>query len=203
MKNVRVLIFTAWILIIFAVQQANAFIVWGHGEKIYKVCNLPDEAQLELKAYGLPLGGSVGYKLHTFQLFWMPVAQWGGQFVFYKDDRYVELNTGVSLRDSADDFGLTPSAIKKPILAYFPWGWLIFSPVIFIWFASKQDGRKERAFMKVIQGDVRYMKALEILSKNPTEEGKQQAIDYLCEQGIAEDKAEQTLARVVQHVAQQ
>jgi hypothetical protein len=202
MKNVRVTFLAAGIGLMFAVQQANAFIVWGQGDKIYKVCELPDEAQLALTANGLPLGSAVGYKLSTHQLFWMPVAQWDGQFVFYKGDRYAELKAGVSLRDSADDFGLTRSAIKKPIWAYFPWGWLVLGPIIFIWFASKLDGRKERAFMKAIQGDVRYMKALEILSGNPTEEGKQQAIAYLCEQGIAEDKAEQTLARVVQHVAQ-
>lgn len=139
MKAGRVIALTVGLSLILAVQQTNAFIVWGEGEKIYKVCDLPDDAQLALTANGLPLGSAVGYKLNTFQLFWMPVAQWNGQFVFYKGDMYSDLKSGVSLRDLANVFGLKPSAIKKPIWAYFPWGWLVLGPIIFIWFASKLE----------------------------------------------------------------
>lgn len=118
-------------------QKASAIpIVFGHGAKIYKVCDIPDETQLAFNiSGGVPLGSSLGYKCKVFQVFWMPLAMWDGEYCIYKDDTYLSLKSNFA--DSSEDIGISKAKIHRPFWSYIPWGWLVVGPIILLWLASK------------------------------------------------------------------
>lgn len=189
-----------WIMvllgILFGGHRAEAF-VGGWGDIIYKVADVPDSTPREKIGNNMPMGVDVGYKQTHFHLLWMPLAQWDGQFVLYKGNQYWEFPRVWTHSAVVADWGLKSDAINKPFLAYVPWGWYVVGPIgIFFWWMGQSAEKTERRTVAAARNDPRFRNALAILSQNPGGVGLQQAVAYLCEQGVPEDTALKLLARI-------
>lgn len=128
-RKAGVLLAAIWLMI--GVEDANArgVIFWGSGEVIHEIQSLPG-------------GGKVGYFQEELTVFWLPLMRGNGKFVVYRGDRYQVLPTE-QLDEFAAAAGLPEGSIRKPLLAYVPWPYLVALVLLVLAvIKSKRDFRK-------------------------------------------------------------
>lgn len=109
------------VLLAFAnVSQARGL---GRGRLLFTVSKLQDvPSDKQQFVYELGESPAIGYMYSSFYSLFLDLWTWGGQYVVYSDEAYMELTP-----ELAAELGVSLDDLGKPILYRFPSGLLAFT----------------------------------------------------------------------------
>jgi hypothetical protein len=105
-------------------------IIWGEGDEIDHVQDLPPQLKQELakEVKGMPSSVAVGFHYKRLHVFWANLWTWEGTYCLYAGDQYWPL----TLAQVVALTGKSESDFSKPFLYKFPLGLLILGGVILL-----------------------------------------------------------------------
>ncbi|MEI8019975.1 MAG: hypothetical protein WCH39_17360 [Schlesneria sp.] len=179
------------------ISFAGIPIIYGHGEKVERIGDLPDGAR-EAMRKELGQEVSVGFLYRHAHVYHIDFWTWDGKHVLFNGDRYWKMDDGEWLMLLSD---IPSKKFGKPYAYRFPLGLTILFVIIAMCvlqpIISPSD---EQTFAKVVK-DPRYLAAAESvlpndhlsLSTHIDDQRLESAIASLKDQGISEEKARKNL----------
>jgi hypothetical protein len=186
-------------------------IIYGHGETIAHLGDLPPDVRNELRRE-LNQDVALGYAYSYFHIFWGNLWTWNGRYVLYQGNRYWELKP----EGLKQIVGKTERELGKPFAYRFPLGLVIGVPLIVSVCIVGAFSRTDAERVQKLLTDSRYREALEVLSKpvsgqpapqagapgtsaEPGEDLRfEAAVEHLYRQGVPRAKAEANLRLILQ-----
>ena len=176
-------------------------IIWGHGETVSELGNLPDDVR-EAVAKDLGQEVSVGFVYSRFHLYYADMWTWNGRHVLYHGDRCWS-------PDDAQWRQLLGTSVEekfgKPLQYRFPIGLTLLVSITVLWNALPRIFPTPEKKLQRLSQDARYASALE--SVFPTSDPALRttidpmrfdaAIVSLRGHGISESKARRNLQMLV------
>jgi hypothetical protein len=211
----------AFLMVICAARPAAAkgFFLITHGDDIDHVHDIIPEARAEIAS---EFGGepAIGYKYSSFGLFYLDIWTWGGEYVVYAGDSYIDVESaGLTDEDLAELAGVSSiDDLGKPWSYTFPPGLIlivlgIIGAAVYYKLQGKGDNHAEE--MRGLFMDERYQEALRMMTPEEAEppaepeDGQEhetaaaepktfeQAVEYLISQGIPREQAEKNLGDLI------
>ena len=172
-------------------------IVWGTGEKLTKIDDLPPEVS---RAVAEELGTevTVAFLHERAHLFWLDLWTWNGRHVLHSDNKYWEPGP----TEWRNMIGGEPSAkYGKPILYRIPLLPALLTVVVVGYVMRKQFFKTEHEKLQVLMNDKRYQRAIQTIFDESGDEGSPKAITTLSEQRFLTAKNQLIGEGIVAHTA--
>jgi len=171
--------------------RAGIPIIWGNGDTVAHVANLPEghPASVEVP------GAAVGYKYSRFHIYWCDLWTSSGEYCLYHDNQFIPLGPDAML--AAKKLGMPEGSIRRPIFYLFPLGWVLIGGVVVVataWNAIQKRNSPEARAEALLKKPL-YQEACEIAGAGPN--GYENAVSFLVGQGVKPEKAEADMALVL------
>lgn len=180
-----------------ACARAGIPIIWGQGEDVAEVGDLPPDVKEEIVSE-IGQDVSVGYMYSRFHIYYADMWTWNGRHVLVHEDQYW------SVDDSQWELmlgGPVESKFGKPFSYRFPLGATLLASIIVLSYAVPRVFPSDERKLEKLSRDSRYTRALEKILPNGDHALRTQykpddvdlAVVDLTGQGISEPKARRNL----------
>ncbi len=187
------------ILIAPGSARAGIPVIYGTGDKIDKVADLPADHP----ARG-PMGqdAALGYKYWHFHIYYCPLWTSGGEFVIYGGDQFVPL--GNDAAEVSEQSGVPAERVRRPFFSMVPFGWVIglggFGGLVILGMVGtyfSDEGRVKRLMKRP-----EYQEALAEAVREPDPvKGFERGVAYLVGRGVPPEKAHEELSMMLHTLA--
>jgi len=197
--------------------MADAVIIYGHGEKMAYVGDLPKplwQSNIGPLDPKLGMNPSVGYLYKRFHIFWCDLWTWGGRHVLYSGDNCWE----PAPADWEELLGKGErEKLGKPFLYRFPLGLIVLGALAISAGLAKALIAGDGARARTLLADVRYKEALRLLVRETPPDGSSEAVqtnrmaaqeeafaaavNYLVDHGVPAHKAHANLQLILNVLA--
>ncbi len=166
-----------------ATARAGIPIIYGHGDTVAHVANLPAGHPAQL---GRP-GSAVGYHYLRYHIYWCDLWTSSGQYCVYHENTFVPL--GNDAKEAAFKLGMPEDSLRRPVFYLFPLGWVLIGGFVAVsttvGVIQKRNSplaRAERLLKQPL-----YQEACQVAGSGPN--GFENAVSFLVGRGLAQDKA--------------